>query len=209
MSPQEDRQVRPPFSWAWRAAVIVFLCLGIGVAAVHANLSPVLRRTYGICDGEPGCDWSFGWPFWYADATTYLPWGSPQPPSRPPPELTAAGTYYCAVDLFIVCILVASPLVLGWTRLSGSLSRGQFTLSELFSMTTAVAMVLALFSVERTCGWARLDEAAAVNSPLSSRPLFDQIFISLGMICALCVAIAALGQALRSGVMRLRRLRRE
>ncbi len=206
MAPQEDQQASPSFSLARRTTVIAILCLGIAAAAVHANLSPVPRWTYWEDDGV-ACDWGFGWPFWYGAATTRPQFGSPPPPPQLPSELTAADAYYCAVDLFITCILVASLLVVGRTRVPGCLGRGQFTLSELFSTTTAVAMVLALFSVERTRGWAKLLKAGAVNSPLSSRPWFDQVLISLGIVCALYVAIAALCQAFRSVVVRLRNLR--
>jgi hypothetical protein len=210
MTSEEDHRTRPPPFWASRTAVLSLLCLCIGAAAIHANFSPVLRGT-GVdeVEGIPAYEWGVGWPFWCGEATTYAQGGSASGPPSPPPlpsELAVADAYYFFVNLFIACILVASPLVVGRARLPGCLGRGQFTLSDLFSITTAVAMTLAIFSVERTYDWAKINAAAAVNSPLSSRPILDQVFVSLGIICALYVAIAALCQAFRSVIVRLRRL---
>jgi len=231
MCPPEDKQHPPPVV-RWRFVLIGLVCLCIGAGVLSANLLPNLRARYShpVDNADIG-DWSFGWPFWYGTATTEGPPGwqatfsgwvkrpdgswtnpgwitrRPAPTPHRPSELTTGGLYYLLVNLFIACMLVVSPVLIGRARRVGRVGRGQFTLSGLFSLTTAVAIVLALFAVERRYNCAETnDRLPSIYSALSARPLFDQVAISIGIVCTLYVAIAALCQVFRLAVMKLRRL---
>jgi hypothetical protein len=234
MTSQEHQQPRPSSFSGPRTVAIITLCLCIGAAAIHVNLSPTRVETYD----DPARDalvgyCGLGWPFWYGVGESQGPPGWSMSSSwvklpdgksvltgqimrRPPPtplfpsELTPDGVYFLLVNLFIACILVASPAILGRARRLGQVGRGQFTLSDLFSVTTVVAIVLGLFAAERRYGWTEInDPLPGIYSALSARPLFDQVAISIGIVCTLYVAIAAACQVFRSGIMRLRRLRQD
>jgi hypothetical protein len=83
-------------------------------------------------------------------------------------------------------------------------------LSELFLLTTAFAIVLALRTLERTYGWTEFGQemAPGTYSSLSVYPWYDRVLISVGLVCALYVAIAALCQVFMLAVVNLRRLRK-
>jgi hypothetical protein len=232
MTSQEDQQARPPSFSGPRTVAIVTLCLCIGAAAIHVNLLPTKVETYD----DPARDalvgyCGLGWPFWYGVGESQGPpgwsasfsgwvkrpdgsWTNPGWITRRPPptphfrsELTPAGVYFLLVNLFIACILVASPAVLGRAHRLGQVGLGQFTLSDLFSVTTAVAIVLGLFAAERRYGLAETNgPVPGIYSALSARPLFDRVAISIGIVCTLYVATAAMCQVFRSVVVGLRRL---
>ena len=202
----------------WRFVVIATGCLSIGAGVLSAVFLPTLRATFvdndALADENVGY-WSFGWPLCYGTSTTSGPLtllgaasGLPPPPFLPS-QLETGGLYYLVVDLFVGFILMASPIVAGRARLAGQLAQGQYALSDVFSLTTAVAILFSLFAVERTYGWAETAASAAnVYSALSTRPLFEQTTVSLGIICTLYVLIAALCQALRLTATKGRGLRK-
>jgi hypothetical protein len=210
MNPQEDHPWTALFFARWRAGVILVLCLLVFAGVIHANLQPGSHSSqYDPMDDEDVHDWSFGWPFWYG-------WGGFTTPARsatPSPHTLlsisrwdAFNAYYSLVNLFIACVLVASPAAVGRLRRSKQVSTGQFTLSDLFAFTKALAILFALFAVERAYEWAQRGAVVSVYSALSAYPLLDRVSISLGIVCALYEAIAALCQTFRAIVVKLRRL---
>ena len=188
-------------------AVIVLLCLCIGGAVLHANLSHqfcyVEYRGEGSSQG-----WSVGWPVVYGGMHPEFLGGYWATPSPKVETISVSGSSV-PIDVFVGALLIISPAVILRLRRSGSVKTRQFTLSELFLLTTAFAMVLALRTLERTYGWTQFHEEAGPGtySSLSVYPWYDRVLISLGLVCALYVALAALCQVFRSAVAKLRGLR--
>jgi hypothetical protein len=201
MNHQEDTDQRSPRTALLRATAILFLCLCIASAILHANSTA--QFSYSEL-GDGGGLYYVGWPVVYGDvySTSLFPlrW----------PLFNQADSRCLFVDTFVAAALVVSPAVVVRLRRRSSTRSGQFTLSGLFLLTTAIAMVLALLTLERAYGWAQTGQRwPGVYSALRTHPWYDQVFIAIGIVCALYVALAAVSQAFRAAVVRLRHLRKK
>jgi hypothetical protein len=179
--------------------MVLLLCLGVGVALIHANLSPRCHAVFQTCNGDEYY-WSVGWPTIYGDAG-----GCRLPAICWPHELQNIQARRLLVDVFVAAVLVVSPAVVFRLRRGGSLGGGQFSLSDLFVLTTAVAVLCALRSLERVSEWSNwgYEPSLLLYTRLSACPWYDQIAISIAIICALYVAIAAVSQTVRLVATRL------
>jgi hypothetical protein len=198
MNQRQDEHRRSQWPSRLRAGAILLLCLCIGAAMLHANLLPTGESLpYGPSESGYFVGWRFGWPFFCGS-------GYSTPPATPSLPRRLDSVYYLMVDLFIAALLVVSPAVLCHLRRSSRIRGSQFSLSNLFMVTTAVAMLFSLIAVERTCGWAESGRLGLVCSALLAYPWYDQAPIALGVICASYVAIAALCQMFGLTVLRFR-----
>jgi hypothetical protein len=205
MNHHEDEQRYLPRRALLRVIAILLLCLCIGGAVLHANL---LHRF--CCQKSGGGDgpdiitrWSVGWPVIYG--RTF-----PDPLfvtlTYPPMEFHMIEFHWVLVDLFVAAVLVISPLGVFRLRPSGCVRSNQFTRSSLFSLATAIAVAITLFTLDRTYGWAQPVSPVmpGVYSALSLCPWYDQVLISIGLVCALRLAITASSQMVRAVAVQLR-----
>ncbi len=198
MNHHEGSNPRPPGSSPLGTWAVRLLCVYIGIAVLHANLSHRSWSTGTNVEGPRFEVWCFGWPVVYGSGD----------PSNPKLDTQFHWIY---VDLLVGVAVALSPAVAFRLRRFTHLRSTQFTLSGLFLLTTAVAIVFAFFAVERAYGWARLTWPVepSTYSALSSCRWYDQVPISLGLVCALYMAIAALCQVFRLAVVKLRGLRKK
>ncbi len=195
MNHQEDEQQRPPGPSPRGALPVLLMCVCVGAALLHPNLSP---RFWSTNHEGPGFErWYVGWPVVY---------GVGYPPN---PEIYTQ-FHWAYVDMLAGIALVLSPAVAFRLRRFGYMRSTQFTLSGLFLLSTAVAMVFALSAMERAYGWARLTGPVepGTYSALSALPWYYQVPISLGIVCTLYVALVALCRAFRAVIVKLRGMRR-
>jgi hypothetical protein len=197
MDRQEVERRRSLRLFLSRAGLAVFLCLCIGAAVIHANLRYQSRYEERYLDAGPYEVYSVGWPVLYGGQYSNHLW---------PVSITrVVEMRWVAVDLIVAAVLVLSPLAVLRRWRSCETGATQFTLAGLFSLTTAVAMVLSLLTLERAYGWASEGERwPGVYSALGSHPWYDQAAIGAGLVCALYLAIVALSQVFKSLAAHLR-----
>jgi hypothetical protein len=183
-----------------RAVMVLLLCLCIGAAVLHANLSPKLCQALMGEVGEGLVVYSVGWPVVY---------GNENMPSVLPlrwPLVDNVDARCLWANMLVAAVLIASPVLVWRSRRSNCLRSGQFALSELFLATTATAMVLSLLALERAYGSALMgDMQCGVYCPLRVYPWYDQVGILIGIVYALILAIKTLAQAVFSIIRRLHR----
>ena len=202
MGHQEDEQLLLPSRSPWGTWPILLMCLCIGAAVLHTNLLPRSWST-GNVEGPRSLGSYVGWPVVY---------GGRYPPLLgllPNPEMEMQ-FHWVYVDLLVGTALVLSPVVPVRLRRLSYVRSTQFTLSGLFLLSTAVAMVFALSAMERAYGWARLTGPVepSTYSALSAYPWYDQVLISLGLICVLYAGLAVSCQVAGLAVVKLRGLRK-
>jgi hypothetical protein len=203
-SPQDKHPSSPPTSRLSIMAALL-LCLCVGAALLHANLRPRYDSVFSPGDGELCHQWSVGWPVHYGEAKD-----SVLPALCLPAMLTEINGCRVLVDLFVGALLVISPAMIFRMRSCSRLERGQFTLSNLFALTTAVAGLCALYSLECTyeCANWEYERSLFLYTRLSVCPWYDQVAISFGIVCALYLAVTASSQVIRLIAARLSGRRR-
>jgi hypothetical protein len=177
----------------WKGAAVV-LCLFVAAALCHANF--VGCHTYmshedrGFVRGTVSC---IGWPVIYGTTEDGKDWDENRWHS------SKSTTHYLLLDAFTAMVLVGATAMVFWLWRTRHDRRWQFTLSDLFSLTTAVAVLFAVLASERTYGWNSLGYSAedGVYSALSEHPWYDQVPIGIGIVCAVHLMLAALCQLLR------------
>lgn len=186
MDTQQDQHETRINYYHWcKGVTMVLLCLWVGCACCHANLVGAHQHDVDSVTGEGGfgCTlWSFGWPVSYANGNSAAPFSGAY--------LSTTGIGCLVADLFIFAVLIAAVVGVFHGRRSGHEQRWQFTLSDLFSLTTATAALFAMFASERTCYRAGPAYAweAGVYAPLSAYPWYDQVPIGISIVCGvLCV----------------------
>jgi hypothetical protein len=183
-------------------AIVVLLCLCIAVAVLHANSLPRCPDTLPMnVEGDVSRGWWTGWPVIHGYGESPVGW----PPMSWPQELKDIDARWLLADLFMAGVLVVSPIMILRLRRARNVRPSQFTLSDLFALTTAVAMLSAIFSLERALKCSDWGDHLGVYAGISVCPWYDQVAISIGILCALYLVITALSQMVRATVTRPRR----
>jgi hypothetical protein len=196
MDTQEDQQGGHSWSTRLYKGAILLVCLCIVAALCHLNLLKMesYRASYDDFLGhEEVMHLYVGWPviFVVNESISTIPG---------PPKVVGMRIGALLADLFLAAVLVAATARVLRLRQSRDGRKWQFTLADLFSLTTAVAVLFAILASERTYGWTRLADASeeGVYSALSAYPWYDQVPIGIGIVCAVHLMLAALRQLLRS-----------
>jgi hypothetical protein len=188
-----DTATNPGRSSQWLFNALVLLaCLALAAALIHVNV-----QTHRIGDSSPS-GWnnlySAGWPFLNRQTVGY--WKLK--------DVVNAGYFsfnapLFMADIFICAILLASTIYVLRTRLAQIWRSRQFTLADLFALTTVTAVLFSLFAAEKSYGWSdpsRMMETANYSA-LSAHPLWDLIPISFGILCFAYLSVTALMRILR------------
>jgi hypothetical protein len=169
--------------------LVLLVCLIISAAMIHANLLKQGKYTeFDFVVGDINM-YSIGWPVIYRQ------------------QFDLINYHWLVVDIFIcIALLVATFLCVRSWLLVFSKSK-QFSLANIFTLTTIVAFLLSLITLEKAYGWSNLNVTLEIGvySSISAYPLYDLIPLSVGIICAAYVVLTALMQILKSSLKLFRR----
>ena len=198
---QQPLQCQRP--WSIYLNVVAPVCLCVAAALCHVNLSAyhsyrcTIRFTSNIV-GEASV-YFVGWPVTYAASLSASPflW---------PPNVLEVGLGSLLVDLFVAAILIISSVIVVCSCCVRHERKWRFSFSVAAMFATEIAVLSAILALDRMYGWAALAHASqkgvysGVYTDLPAYPWYDQMAISIGIVCAVHLVFAALRQLLRLSI---------
>jgi hypothetical protein len=175
--------------------LVLSVCLIISRAMIHANL--LKQAVYGYISLNDVNDIRS-----FSTLTLYIGWP------------VIYGRFDDLIDyrwLFVnifacIALLVATFLCIrSWLLVF--LKSKQFSLANIFTLTTLVAFLFALITSEKAYGWRNHTPTLKIGSyfAISAYPVYDLIPISISIVCAAYVVLTALMQILKSSLKLFRR----
>jgi hypothetical protein len=191
---QRPSECQPP--WSLYLNVVAPVCLCVGAALLHVNLSAYhsyrcrILYTADIV-GDPPV-YYVGWPVTYAASLS-------ESPLLRPPMVFALG--WLAVDLFAAAAIVACTAIVVSSWCVRRVRESRYS-PALFSMEIPVLLSILVF--DRMYGWVALADASrrevysGVYTDLPDYPWYDQLGIVIGIVCTVHLAFTALWRVFRS-----------